>query len=250
LKLARFLSEGVEHEGRLEDGALTATGGERFEIEGVRWLPPCRPQNILGLVLNYADHADELGLSVTEDPVIFMKPTSSLIGHLEKIVRPAGAQYLHYEGELAVVMGGDCRRASAERAMDFLMGFTVANDLTVRDYITNTFRPPIRAKGFDTFCPLGPYITTKDEVLDCGNLSVRTSVNGQVRQDSSTKMFLHPIPKVIEFISSFMTLRRGDLILTGTPRGITPLSAGDVVEVTVQACGTLRNEVVDEVKTP
>jgi 5-oxopent-3-ene-1,2,5-tricarboxylate decarboxylase/2-hydroxyhepta-2,4-diene-1,7-dioate isomerase len=246
VKLARFTYADAIHEGTFSDGKLTDLEGVPYDPVRVRWLPPCRPQSVVGLVLNYADHADELGLSVTEDPVLFLKPTSSLLGHMESVVRPKGVEYMNYEGELAVVIGAECRRVPAERAMQYVLGYTLANDLTVRDYITNTFRPPVRAKGFDTFCPLGPYITTKDEVPDPGSLFIRTSVNGVVKQDSNTKMFLHPLPKVIEFISSFMTLRRGDIILTGTPRGISPLSAGDVVEVTAEGCGTLRNQVVDE----
>ena len=246
MKVARFLHEGREIGGRLEDGMLASYDGRRYDPSKVRWLPPCRPQNIIGLVLNYADHADELGLSITEDPVIFMKPTSALLGHLEPVVRPKGARFMHFEGELAVVIGSDCRKATAESAMEHVWGYAPANDLTVRDYITNTFRPPIRAKGFDTFCPIGPYLTTADEISNPGDLSIETRVNGEARQESSTRMFLHSIPKVIAFISSFMTLRRGDVILTGTPKGISPLVPGDVVEVTVEKCGTLRNGVVDE----
>jgi 5-oxopent-3-ene-1,2,5-tricarboxylate decarboxylase/2-hydroxyhepta-2,4-diene-1,7-dioate isomerase len=246
LKLARFISQGRIQSGQLEGSRLINDEGKEFDPDDVKWLPPTQPQSIVGLVLNYADHADELGLSVTEDPVLFLKPVSSVIGHLEDIVRPEGVKYMHYEGELAVVIGEKCRNVPASAAMDYVWGYTVANDVTVRDYITNTFRPPVRAKGFDTFCPIGPYLTTKDEVPDPGHLSIRTEVNGEVRQQSDTGMFIHTIPKVIEFISSFMTLQKGDIILTGTPKGISQLSAGDVVEVTVECCGTLRNRVVDE----
>jgi len=245
-RLARFIYKKKVVKGRLSDDELIDEKHKHYPISEVEWLPPTNPSNIVGLVLNYADHADELGLSVSEDPIIFLKPTSTLVGHMQDIIRPEGVKFMHYEGELAIVIGRDARKVNAKDALEFVSGYTIANDVTVRDYITNTFRPPVRAKGFDTFCPLGPYIVTKDEIDEPGELDLTTRVNGETKQKSNTKMFLHPIPKVLEFVSSFMTLRVGDVILTGTPRGIAPVSPGDVIEITVSQCGTLRNRVVPE----
>jgi 5-oxopent-3-ene-1,2,5-tricarboxylate decarboxylase/2-hydroxyhepta-2,4-diene-1,7-dioate isomerase len=239
------MHKGRTLEGRFEDEKFVADGNT-YPVDEITWLPPANPVNIIGLVLNYADHADELGLAPSVDPIIFLKPTSTLIGHRGTIILPMGARYMHYEGELAVVIGKHARRVKADEAGDVVAGYTIANDVTLRDYITNTFRPPVRAKGFDTFCPLGPFLVSKDEVPDPTNLSITTKVNGSVKQSSNTRMFLHPLEEVIEFISSFMTLRPGDVILTGTPKGISPLASGDQVEVSIERLGTLSNTVAEE----
>jgi 5-oxopent-3-ene-1,2,5-tricarboxylate decarboxylase/2-hydroxyhepta-2,4-diene-1,7-dioate isomerase len=246
LRLARFIHGGKILDGRIEDGKLVGNDGSTYSDDAITWLPPAIPNNIIGLVLNYADHADELGLSPSNDPIIFLKPTSTLVGHLAPVILPLGAKYVHYEGELAVVIGKNARHVGAREALDYVVGYTIANDVTVRDYITNTFRPPVRAKGFDTFCPLGPFLVSKDEVPDSGNLSIVTKVNGVAKQSGNTKMFLHPLEKVIEFITSFMTLKPGDVILTGTPKGISPLAPGDEVQVTIESLGTLTNRVAQE----
>jgi 5-oxopent-3-ene-1,2,5-tricarboxylate decarboxylase / 2-hydroxyhepta-2,4-diene-1,7-dioate isomerase len=210
------------------------------------FLPPVCPTKMIGLVLNYADHANELGLATQEDPVLFIKPNNTLIGHQGSIVYPTGAKYVHYEGELAVIISRQARNVKASESSSFIKGYTVANEVTVRDYITNTFRPPVKAKGFDTFCPLGPYYVTQDEIPDASNLSLMTTVNGEIRQDGNTRNLIHPIPKLIEFITSFMTLEENDVILTGTPKGISPVAPGDRIDITIEKIGTLSNDVVAE----
>ena len=234
--------------GATNGNKLLCSDGSEYGYDEVTWLPPSRPTKIIGLVLNYADHANELGLKSppSEDPILLLKPLNTLIGNKGKILYPRCAKYMHYEAELCVVIGRQTRKVSAADSSDYIKGYTIANDVTVRDYITNTFRPPVKAKGFDTFCPVGPFLVTPDEITDVSNLSLTTRVNGRVTQSGNTKDLIHPIPKLIEFISSFMTLEEGDLILTGTPKGISPIVPGDHVEVEIESLGTLSNMVVGE----
>jgi 5-oxopent-3-ene-1,2,5-tricarboxylate decarboxylase / 2-hydroxyhepta-2,4-diene-1,7-dioate isomerase len=247
MHLARFVSRGRMINGWEDDaGKLFGPDRTSYDKQTVAWLPPVSPSKIVGLALNYGDHADELGLKTTEDPILFLKPPSSLVGNGGDIIYPTGAKYVHYEGELAVVIEKAARKVTRENAMEYVRGFTIANDVTVRDFITNLFRPPVKAKGFDTFCPLGPYVTTVDEIADCGNLEITTRVNGEIKQEGNTKNLIHSVPKLIEYITDFMTLEPDDVLLTGTPKGISPLSPGDLVEVSIEKLGTLSNTVVAE----
>jgi len=246
LRNARFVSSGRIVHGWEERNELVGPGGTRYSKEKISWLPPIVPSKIVGLALNYADHAEELKLETSEEPVLFLKPPSSLVGNGGDIISPKGAKFLHYEGEVAVIIERTARKVKASKAMEFVRGFTIANDVTLRDFITNMYRPPVKAKGFDTFCPLGPCIVTKDEVPDVNNLQITTHVNREVKQQGNTKNLLHSIPELIEFITGFMTLEVDDIILTGTPKGISPLHPGDQVEVSVDSLGTLSNSVIEE----
>jgi 5-oxopent-3-ene-1,2,5-tricarboxylate decarboxylase/2-hydroxyhepta-2,4-diene-1,7-dioate isomerase len=156
---------------------------------------------------------------------------------------------MHYEVELAVAIGRRCRRARASSAMDFVGGYTIANDLVVRDFVTNVFRPPLRGKCWDTFCPLGPYLV-EDEVEDPGALGLRAYVNGELRQSGSTAGMIRKIPELVEYISGFMTLEPGDLVLTGTPRGVSHVYAGDLMRLEIDGLGALENPVVEERRGP
>jgi len=240
------VAEGKIVNGYEEEGFLWGPNGTRYNKDKVGWLAPVSPSQIVGVVLNYSDHADELGLKASEDPVLFLKPLSSLTGSGKEIVYPKVVQYLHYEGELAAIISRPARKVKAESAMDYVLGFTIANDVTARDFITSTFRPPVKAKGFDTFCPLGPYVVTPDEISDVGKLSITTRVNGQVRQEGNTKNLIHSVARLIEYITEFMTLQTHDVILTGTPKGISPIIPGDLVEVSIEKLGTLSSRVVAE----
>lgn len=246
MKITRFVHAGRALEGTLENDSLLGSDGRRYDQNKVIFLPPVSPTKMIGLVLNYADHANELGLATAEDPVLFIKPNNTLIGHRGSIVYPSGAKYMHYEGELAVIISRQARKVKENNASDFIKGYAIANEVTVRDYITNTFRPPVKAKGFDTFCPLGPCYVTSDELSDPSNLSLKTLVNGETRQDGNTKNLIHSIPKIIEYITAFMTLEENDIILTGTPKGISPIVPGDRVQVTIEKIGTLENNVIAE----
>ena len=207
-------------------------------------LVPAQPSKIACVGRNYADHAKELGNEPPAEPLIFLKPPSSLIATNGKIVRPKLSQNVHFEGELTVVISKPCRNlADNQDVREFIFGYTCANEVTARD-LQKKDNQWARAKGFDTFCPLGPVVT--DELDPWKGIQVETRVNGAVRQSGNTRDFIFPLDVVIRYIARFMTLLPGDLILTGTPAGVGPLVAGDTVEVSIQGIGTLRNSVVDE----
>ncbi|MGZ4616499.1 MAG: fumarylacetoacetate hydrolase family protein, partial [Actinomycetes bacterium] len=190
---------------------------------------------------NYADHAKEMGGEVAEVPVVFLKPSTSVIGPGESIQYPVGiSREVHYEGELAAVIGRLCREVPVERAADVVLGFTCGNDVTARD-LQRAEPQWGRAKGFDTFGPLGPWIETD---ADASDLAVTTTVNGELRQAGRTSQMLHGVAELVAHVSAAMTLLPGDVILTGTPAGVGPLDIGDEVAVTIEGIGTLTNQVV------
>ena len=243
MKLARFLSQGRLLQGRLQDGMLVDHAGEAHHPEAVQWLLPVQPGKVIALALNFAEHADEFGLKRPSEPALFWKPNPSLLPHKGTVIYPQGARFMHFECELAVIMGRHARRVKAKDALDYVGGYTIANDLVVRDYVTNTFRPPIRGKGWDTFGPLGPYYVTADEVPDPHNLKMRAYVNNELRQEASTQGMIFSIPEIIEFISRFMTLEPGDVLLTGTPKGISQVHPGDVMRMEIEGLGALENPI-------
>lgn len=246
MKHARFIVEGREQTGVVKEDKIVATSGKVYELDEIEvWLPPIKPNKMIGLALNYADHADELGLEKPKEPVLFIKPNSSIIGHKAPIYYPNGATYMHYENELAVVIGKHGRNIKKEDALDYVSGYTIANDVTVRDFVNNYYRPPVRAKGHDTFGPMGPYFVDKEDIPDVSNLELRTYVNGELRQRGNTKDLIYTIPELIEFISSFMTLEPNDVIWTGTPKGISHVYPGDVVRLEIDYLGALENKVLD-----
>lgn len=247
MKLARFAVAGRIHEGYvLADGQLAVHGGATYAPEEVVWLPPVTPTKVIGLALNFADHAAELEMKSPEDPALFFKSLSSLVGHRAPVVYPAGVEYMHYEVELAVVIGQRCKRVKAEKAEDVIGGYTIANDVTVRDFVKNFYRPPVQAKGYDTFGPVGPYLVTPDEIPDPAHLELRAYVNGELRQTGDTSQFIRSAPELIEFISTIMTLEPGDMIWTGTPKGISHVYPGDVMRLEIDGLGALENKVVAE----
>jgi 2-keto-4-pentenoate hydratase/2-oxohepta-3-ene-1,7-dioic acid hydratase in catechol pathway len=203
---------------------------------------PRWPTKILGVGLNYRAHAVEMGKKLPDEPLFFMKPPSALIASGEPIVRPRGYERVDFEGELAVVIGRRCRRVSRAAAMDFVAGFTCLNDVTVRDLQVKDVQYT-RAKGFDTFCPVGPRVASG---LDPAKLWIRTHVNGTLRQDSTTADLIFDVPTLIEYASRVMTLEEGDLITTGTPPGVGPIQPGDVIRIEIEGIGVLENPVIDE----
>jgi 2-keto-4-pentenoate hydratase/2-oxohepta-3-ene-1,7-dioic acid hydratase in catechol pathway len=217
---------------------LTTTGTAR-DLDEVRLLAPVIPSKVIGIGKNYADHAAEMGGAAPERPLMFLKPTTALIGPDEPIVLPPESAEVHFEAELALVIGRLCRRVTADEAHSVILGYTCANDVTARD-LQRADGQWTRAKGFDTFCPLGPWIDTD---LDPGDVSVECEVNGTTTQRASTSTLIHGVPELVEAVSAVMTLLPGDVILTGTPAGVGPLSAGDEVAVTVSGLGTLVNPV-------
>jgi 5-oxopent-3-ene-1,2,5-tricarboxylate decarboxylase/2-hydroxyhepta-2,4-diene-1,7-dioate isomerase len=245
MRIARFVANGRIHEGEVVEDRVVDEAGRSYAQSEITWLPPVTPTKVVGLVLNYADHAKELGLDAPTDPVLFFKPLTSLIGHGAQIIRPAGAEQLHYEVELGVVIGRHCRKVKAADAFDVIRGYTVGNDVTARDYITNYFRPPVKAKGYDTFGPLGPWVVV-DEDIDPDNVELRAYVNGELRQQGHTSNLIHKVGPIIEYISEFMTLEPNDVILTGTPEGISYVQPGDVLRVEAVGIGALENPVASE----
>jgi 2-keto-4-pentenoate hydratase/2-oxohepta-3-ene-1,7-dioic acid hydratase in catechol pathway len=210
-------------------------------LEQVELLAPCQPGKIVAVGLNYRAHADESGHQVPDEPVIFMKPPTAVIGPGAAIVYPAHlSQRVDYEAELAVVIGRRARHVRREEASEYVLGCTCANDVTARD-LQQRDGQWTRSKSFDTFCPLGPWIVPD---LDVSDLAVRSRVNGELRQDGRTSDMLFPVEELVAFVSAVMTLEPGDVILTGTPAGIGPLLPGDRVTVEIEGIGTLANEVV------
>lgn len=245
MRLVRFAADGQVHHGESIEGdsLLRGNGGKMYRPEDVVWLPPVEPRKVVGLALNYADHAAELGMSSPEEPALFFKPLTSLVGHRAPVIAPPNIEYMHYEVELAVVIGRGGRRIAAGEAMDHVRGYTIANDVTVRDFVHDFYRPPVKAKGFDSFGPLGPYLVV-DEIDDPHNLELRALVNGEQRQTGSTSLLIRDIPSLIEYISEFMTLEPDDVVLTGTPKGISHIYPGDVMRLEVDGLGALENPVV------
>lgn len=215
--------------------------GERFPLSQVKLLAPMLPSKVVAIGRNYADHAREMGNEVPDEPLIFIKPSTSVIGHRDAIAYPTSLSHrVDYEGELAVVIGRLCRDVPVERVKDVVFGYTCANDVTARDLQKKDVQFT-RAKGFDTFCPLGPWIETD---LDPADLALTTSVNGEIRQSARTSQLVHDIPALVAYVSAVMTLIPGDVILTGTPAGVGPLEIGDEVSVGIEGIGTLTNKVV------
>ncbi len=215
--------------------------GEQFPLADVRLLAPVIPRSkVIGIGRNYVAHAAELGNEVPDEPLVFLKPNTSVIGPFDPIVYPLESTEVHHEGELAVVIGRICRDVPREKVDDVIFGYTVVNDVTARD-LQNKDKQWARAKGYDSFCPLGPWIETD---LDPSDLPVTTTLNGEVKQSGRTSLMIFDVAAIVAYVTSFMTLLPGDVIATGTPEGVGPMLPGDEVSVTIGGIGTLSNRVV------
>jgi len=235
-----------------EDTLITALAGDplyvgikptekQHRLEDVRLLAPVLPRSkVIGIGRNYAAHASELGNDVPAEPLMFLKPNTSVVGPGDPVFYPRQSREVHFEGELAVVIGRICRDVVPEKVADVVYGYTIGNDVTARDLQRGDVQFT-RAKGFDSFCPLGPWIETE---LDVTDLRVQTHLNGDVKQDGRTKDMIFDVPTLIAHVSSVMTLLPGDVILTGTPEGVGPMEVGDEVEVSISGIGSLTNKVV------
>ena len=216
--------------------------GATFPLDDVRLLAPVLPSKVVAVGRNYADHAREMGSEPPAEPVLFLKPSTAVVGHGDPIAYPVKlTQRVDYEGELAVIIGRLCREVPAAQAAEVIFGYTCANDVTARDLQARDGQWT-RAKGFDTFCPLGPWIETDADPADLG---LTTVVNGEVRQQARTSQLLYDVPALVEYVSTVMTLLPGDVLLTGTPAGVGPLEDGEEVSVTIDNIGSLRNTVVN-----
>lgn len=216
--------------------------GDVFELEKVQLEPPAQPTKIVAVGINYRDHALEFGHQLPEEPMIFMKPSTAVIGPGKNIIRPKMSALVHYEAELGVVIGRTARQVSPERSLDHVLGFTCLNDITARD-LQRKDGQWIRAKGFDTFCPIGPVVETE---LDTSDLGIEAWLNGTQVQGSRTSNLVFGVPTLVSFISRIMTLNPGDIIATGTPSGVGELKAGDSIEIRIQGIGALVNGVAEE----
>jgi 2-keto-4-pentenoate hydratase/2-oxohepta-3-ene-1,7-dioic acid hydratase in catechol pathway len=250
MKIVRFKAAGKTRYGVLDGTHIVEYSGtpygtfkrgrKRWPVKQAVLLAPVVPTKIVALALNYREHAEEMHLAVPDEPLLFLKPLSALCGPDDPIIYPPQTNRLEYEGELAIVIRKRCRHASPERAREYVLGYTCLNDLTARD-IEQHDHQKTRAKAFDTFCPIGPCISTD---IDPNSAEVETWVNGERRQVGNTKGFVFPVEDVVARVSAVMTLLAGDVIATGTPAGVGPLLPGDRVEVRIDGIGSLKNPVI------
>jgi len=238
---ALVVAELLGHPFGIGDEPVRLTGS-RYPLADVRLLAPVLPSKVIAIGKNYADHVREMGGEPPPEPVIFLKPSTAVIGLRDPIVYPAElSERVDFEGELAVVIGRLCRQVPAARVPEVIFGYTCANDVTARDLQARDGQWA-RAKGFDTFCPLGPWIQTD---IDPGDLELTTVVNGEIRQNARTSQLMHDVTALVTYVSAVMTLLPGDVLLTGTPAGVGPLKEGDEVSVTIENIGTLTNGVIN-----
>lgn len=270
MKSARVFFGGAMHEATEATEATEAAGsatrsegpaslrladGRVVDEQQVMWLASFEPRTIFALALNYADHAQELAAKSSaeqgsflqaqrSEPVVFLKGANSVVGHRGLTRRPADGEFMHYECELAVVIGREGKRIARSRALDFVRGYTVANDYAIRNFLEPYYRPNLRVKSRDGGTALGPWLVDRDDIDDPMNLALRTEVNGRVVQEGRTGDMVHDVASLIEFLSSFMTLSPGDVILTGTPKGSVDVQPGDEVVCEVEGVGRLLNTLV------
>jgi len=251
MKICRFYDNNSEKRfGIVENKIIIEIEGTPFDsftikdkkhnLDEVKLLAPCVPSKIVAIGLNYKDHADEMNKKIPDDPMLFLKPSSSVIGDKDTILYPVHmSSRVDYEGELAVVIKKEAKNVNQDDALSFILGYTCLNDVTARDLQSKDVQFT-RAKGFDTFAPIGPWIET---TLNPFDLEIKTFLNGELKQHSNSSNLIFAVPKLISFISSVMTLYPGDVISTGTPGGISAMNVGDKVEVKIENIGTLTNYV-------
>ena len=251
MKFVRFkIKSGIRYGQVCENHVLEIEGDifSKYQVTetkhalcALKILSPCVPTKIVAIGLNYRSHAEELGMALPEDPMVFMKPPTAVIGPDEEIIYPEMSSQVDYEGELAVVIGKKCRFVTEEDSEKYIAGYTCFNDVTARDLQKKDVQFT-RAKGFDSFAPMGPFIET--DINPC-NVKIETFLNGEKKQSGNTNDLIFPVRTIVSFLSKIMTLCPGDIIATGTPGGIGPMKRGDVVEVRIEGVGTLQNKVAD-----
>ncbi|MUK88982.1 2-hydroxyhepta-2,4-diene-1,7-dioate isomerase [Ornithinibacillus sp. L9] len=246
MKQARVACFGGIHDAWEVEGKLQLRDGRIVDSDAVIWLPPVEAGTIFALGLNYADHASEISFKAPDEPLVFIKGPNSLLGHNGQTRRPSGVETMHYECELAVIIGKEARNIKQAEAYEYVAGYTVANDYAIRDYLENYYRPNLAVKNRDTLTPIGPYVVDKESIPNPMNLFLRTYVNGELKQEGSTKDMVFDIPYLIEYLSSFMTLHENDVILTGTPKGTVNVREGDEVVTEIEGIGALRNTIVGD----
>ena len=250
MKRARVAYGGAVHDASAHPAGLRLADGRVVAEDAVVWLPPFKVGTIIALGINYADHAKELAKELTigakDEPLAFLKGPNALIGHRGQTRRPSDATFMHYECELAVVIGRIAKNIQRADAMRYVAGYTVANDYAIRDYLENYYRPNLRVKNRDTCTVLGPWLVDAADVPDPHKLPLRTFVNGKLTQSGNTRDLINDIPALIEYLSGFMTLAPGDVILTGTPEGVVNVMPGDEVVTEIDGIGRLVNTIVGD----
>ncbi|MEJ2715917.1 MAG: fumarylacetoacetate hydrolase family protein [Deltaproteobacteria bacterium] len=248
MKLVRYEVDGKISRGMVTDERVTPLGDDvtlpRYSLDQVRLLAPAEPTKIVAVGLNYRDHAEEVRLPIPDEPLLFLKPASSVIGPGDAIVIPPESSRVDYEAELGVVIGKTARRVSSQQASEYILGYTCLNDVTARDLQAKD-KQWTRAKSFDTFCPIGPWVQTE---LDPSDLRIELYLNGEQKQESRTSELIFDVFRLVEFISCVMTLEPGDVIATGTTSGIGKMKPGDSVEVRIEGIGSLINPVVGNIR--
>ncbi|HRO60130.1 MAG TPA: fumarylacetoacetate hydrolase family protein [Burkholderiaceae bacterium] len=250
MKTARVAHAGAIHTALPHASGLQLADGRVLAEDAVVWLPPFEVGTIIALGLNYADHVKELSCELTitakDEPLVFLKGPGTLVGHRGQTRRPADVSFMHYECELAVVIGRSAKNVKAADAMKHVAGYTVCNDYAFRDYLENWYRPNLRVKNRDGATVLGPWFVDAADVPDPHALALRTLVNGEQTQAGSTANMINDVPSLIEYLSSFMTLQAGDVILTGTPDGVVNVQAGDEVVCEIEGIGRLVSTIVGD----
>ncbi|WP_101843562.1 fumarylacetoacetate hydrolase family protein [Halobacillus sp. Marseille-P3879] len=244
MKTARVAFEGDIFYAVPLEGKLKLANGRIVEEEQVAWLPPVKPGTCFALGLNYMDHATELKFKAPEEPLVFLKGPNTFVGHRGRTKRPEDVTNMHYECELAVIIGRQARAVSKAEAYDYVAGYTIANDYAFRDYLENYYRPNLRVKNRDHSTPLGPWFVDAADIKDPMNLSLRTFINGEKVQEGTTNDMIFKVDDLIEYLSGFMTLNPGDLLLTGTPKGTIDTKVGDEVVTEIEGLGKLINTIV------
>ena len=239
--IGKFRHNHHEFTGEVINGKVHShVAGREYDMDKVTVLPPCNPTKIVCVGLNYKDHAAEMKEALPDEPILFLKPPSSVVGHGGNIVYPKQSARIDYEAELAFVIGKRAKNVPAKYAKDYILGYTCFNDVTARD-LQKKDGQWTRGKSFDTFSPVGPFIVTD---VDPIGLSIKSKLNGEVKQSSNTSnLIFHPY-RLVEFISGVMTLEHGDIIATGTPSGIGPMKRGDLIEIEIEKIGTLQNKLI------
>ena len=244
MKRGRVRFNDTVYQATENEGAVVLPDGRRLAENLVEWLPPIEPRTCFAIGLNYANHAKELNFTPPTEPLVFLKGRNTFVGHRGSTVRPADVTFMHYECELGVIIGTTARRVHRDHAMEHVAGYTVANDYAFRDYLENYYRPNLRVKSRDQATPLGPWFVERSMVSDPMRLAMRTTVNGKTTLEGSTSEMIFTIPWLIEYLSSFLTLGPGDLILTGTPHGLADVRPGDEVVTEIESIGRLVNTIV------
>jgi 5-oxopent-3-ene-1,2,5-tricarboxylate decarboxylase/2-hydroxyhepta-2,4-diene-1,7-dioate isomerase len=250
MKTARVAFGGAIHEAVPHPAGLRLADGRVLGEDAVVWLAPFEIGTVIALGLNYADHVKELSKELTvtakDEPLAFLKTPGTVIGHRGFTRRPGDATFMHYECELAVVIGKPARRASRAEAMSHVAGYTVANDYAIRDYLENWYRPNLRVKNRDGGTVLGPWLVDAADIGSPPQLDLRTFVNGRLAQQGNTRDLIFDVPFLIEYLSAFMTLSPGDVILTGTPEGVSNVAVGDEVACEIEGIGRLVNTIAGD----